>query len=151
MVKKRSKSKKYVLRGGLIGLFVCLVLFVFYMFLYFPIIENGYRGVMSGWVLVIPLVTGHAFPLLSHFIVPYGFFCKLTKPECVNWVADKDLHCVPWTMEGVEGCCREKVMTPTSACDQMSERIGFWGLTIILFGIYFMIGAGIGLIKQKRR
>jgi len=72
--------KKLWLRGGIIGVIVCVALFLFYLFIYFPTIDKIYTEDIEkysgppAWTTTVALVTGHLFPLLSGFIIPYGFF-----------------------------------------------------------------------------
>lgn len=144
-------SKKLWLRGGVIGVMVCLGLGLFNLFIYFPIINRVYGSMTPSWALVPPMITGHTFPILSHFIFPYGWLCKLTQPICVEWSVDSAPGAIPWTMEGTQGYCLQQVMTPTSLCADVSEMVGFLGLLLLLFVVYFGIGALAGLIIQKNK
>ncbi len=153
-IQKCFNSQKVWLRGGIFGVIICVVLFLFNLFVYFPIIENVYGGVVPGWALIPPTVTGHTFPILSHFIIPYGWLCKFSEPICTHWSAKDSAgpNCVPWTdSEGGAGCCMEQTMTPTTACANLSEIAGFWGITILLLVAYFMLGAIIGRVIEKRK
>lgn len=138
------------LKGGIIGLFVCLVLSLIYLFVYFPIIEKFYGDAIPQWALIAPMISGHAFPLFSIFFVPYGLFCRFTETICTSWSVDNSGGGVPWTLEtGEKGYCLNQIMTPTNFCGEISEAIGFWGLVVILFGLYFLIGALIGRYFKK--
>ncbi len=156
-LQKGFLPKRLWLRGGIIGAIVCIVLFLFYIFIYFPTIDKIYAedikayGGTPAWTTTVPLMTGHFFPLLSHFIVPYGFLCEFKEPICTSWSATNEPGGVPWTMEGQAGYCIEQTMTPTDSCANLSEAIGFWGLAAMLLGIYFVIGAAIGGFIQKRK
>jgi len=150
-LKQRFFPKKLWLRGGIIGVIVCLVLGLFNLFIYFPIINSIYAGMIPSWAFIPPMITGQAFPLLSSYIVPYGWLCKFTEPICTYWSVESTPGAVPWTMEGNAGYCIEQTMTPTSSCANISEMLGFLGLILILFVIYFAIGAIIGLRIQKRK
>jgi len=150
-LKKWFLSKKLWLRGGIIGVIICLVLGLFNLFVYFPMINSVYRGMIPNWALIPPMITGHAFPILSHFIVPYGWLCKFTEPICTSWSMESASGSVQWTMEGQAGYCIQQTMTPTSACADLSEMVGFWGLVLLLFSAYFAVGAVIGLIIQKKK
>ena len=139
------------LKGGIIGIIICLILFLFNLYIYFPLVTND-EGVISQRALIFPFVTGQAFPMLSIFIVPYGLFCEFTEPTCVLWSAGYSYpDCIPWEMEGTQGCCQEQVMQPTAACDKISDGIGFFGLTVLLFIAYFLIGALMGKYVGKRK
>ncbi len=156
-IKTSYFPKKLWLRGGIIAVIVCVGLFLFYSCIYFPIINNLYvediasYGGTPEWTTTIPLVTGHFFPLLSGFIVPHGFLCEFTEPVCTNWSSENATGSVLWTMEGQAGYCLEQTMTPTDSCAKLSEIVGFLGLTTLLVGVYFVIGAGIGIFIQKRK
>jgi len=144
-------SKKIWLRGGIIGVIVCLVLGLFNLFIYFPIINSVYGGIIPNWVLIPPMITGHTFPMLSHFIIPYGWLCKFSETICTGWSAESAPGAIPWTMEGQAGYCIQQTMTPTSSCADLSEMVGFFGLILLLFVMYFVIGAIVGLIIQKKK
>lgn len=151
--------KKPWLRGGIISAGICVLLFLFYLFVYFPIIEKVYSeqtasdGTLPAWSTTIPLVTGHLFPLFSHFIWPYSLLCEFTESRCVSWAAsDLAPNCaVPWVEEGQQGCCLQLIKEPTSACEARSEMIGFGSLSLLLIAIYFVIGAGIGWFVGRRK
>lgn len=144
-------KSKPPLRGGIIGIIVCLILFLFNLYVYFPLVTDA-EGVISSWALVPPLITGQLFPMFSIFIVPYGLFCEFTEPTCVRWSAGYSYpDCIPWEMEGVQGCCQEQVMQPTAVCDKLSDQIGFIGLSVLLFLGYFLVGALIGKYVWKRK
>lgn len=144
--------KKTWLRGGIIGLFVCLVFSLIYIFIYFPIIEKIYGNAMPDWSLIAPMITGHAFSLFSIFFVPYGLFCRFTETTCTGWSAYNEAGGVPWTLEtGEKGYCLNQVLTPTSFCEGVSDAIGFWALVVVLFALYFLVGAMIGRFVAKKK
>lgn len=156
-LKKWFLSKKLWLRGGIIGIIVCVVLFLFYVFVYFPVIDKVYAedvatyGGTPAWTTSIPMVTGHLFLLFSGFVVPHGFLCEFTEPVCTSWSVINGSGSVPWIVEGQAGYCAEQTMTPTNSCAKLSETAGFWGLVAILLGVYFAIGATVGGFIQKRK
>lgn len=149
--------KKRWIKGGLLGFILCVILFLFYIYVYFPMINAHYAedietyGGTPAWTTVPPLITGHFFPMLSGFIVPYGFMCEFTEPVCTYWSIDPEYSSVPWTMDGQAGYCIEQTLTPTDACATASEHIGFWALASALGGVYFAIGAIIGNITEKKK
>lgn len=146
------RRQRLSVRGGIIGAMVCIALFAFYVSIYFPLIQLVYGGMSPTWTLLLPLVTGHFFPLLSGFIVPYGFLCTFTKPICTAWSAIKEPGSVPWTLDtGEVGYCVQQMMTPTDACARLSEVVGFWGLALGLLVIYVVLGAFIGSMIERRR
>lgn len=144
-------TKKTWLSYGIIGVIVCLVLGLFNLFVYFPIINNIYGDNIPEGALVLPMITGHAFPILSHFIMPNSWLCKSSVPTCISWSAENTPGGVPWTVEGKEGYCTQQTMSPTESCANFSEIANFSLITLILFVIYFGIGAIIGLIIQKKK
>ena len=151
-IKKWFLSKTLWLRGGIFGVIICIILFLFNTFVYFPLIDNIYGGNLPQWALIFPMLSGHLFPLFSGFIVPYGFLCKFTVPICTSWSAFRESGSVPWRLEtGESGYCAVQTMTPTNACANLSEMIGFWGLAILLLAAYFILGAIIGRVIEKRR
>lgn len=162
-LKKIFQSKPAWLKGGLKGIIICIILFLFYIVAYFPVIDYVYAeevanyGGTPAWTTALPMYTGHFFPLFSSFVVPYGFFCEFTEPTCTRWVikdiaAEEGLNCVPWIdEEGGAGCCIEPSTDPTDTCAKISDGVGFLGLTILLIGIYFTIGAIIGLILERKK
>ena len=146
------------LKGGIIGIGVCLALFIFYL-IYIPVVTDS-SGLLSDNAMLLPTITGHTFPLFAGFIVPYGLFCEKSVQECTYWVStdfavEENISCHnPWEMEETTGCCVTKIKTPTEFCANVSEAIGFFGLLFILFGVYFSIGAGIAKtveIKNKNK
>lgn len=160
--KRWFQLKKPWLKGGIIGAIVCILLFFFYMFAYFPLINTIYaddiaiKGYSPEWTTTIPLVTGHLFPILSHFIVEgspiNGMFCKPVEPICARWEADITPNCISWTLESGEvGCCVEQVMEPTAACTERVEMVVFLIMSFLLVVVYFTIGAVIALIAHKRK
>lgn len=149
--------KKPWLRGGIIGAGICVLLFLFYFFAYFPVIEQEYldssSGTIPAWSTTLPLFTGHLFPLFSHFIWPYGLLCELTESRCVSWAAsDLAPGCaVPWVEEGQQGCCLQLIKEPTPACEARSEMIGFISLSSLLLAAYFVIGAVVGWFLSRKK
>lgn len=150
-------SKKPWLRGGIIGVIVCILLFLFYTFMYLPAINKIYAEEIAeydgtpSWTTDVMLVTGHFFPIFSGFIVPYGFLCKPTVPVCTYWSAEYEPGGVLWMMEGQPGYCIEQIMTPTNSCASVSETAGVLGFAALLLVVYFVIGAMIGGFIQKRK
>ncbi len=174
---KEKFAKRAWLIGGIIGVVICLILYLFYTFVYFPAFTNNFannpsdnsdilssnnpdstvQNTLPSYALLLPTVTGHVIPMMAHFLVPYGMFCEFTEPVCVLWGAKINLDgsevkdCVPWTMDGTEGCCMKQITQPTSECADHSEMIGSIALLVILFIIYFMVGAMIGSFIQRRK
>lgn len=167
-LKQRWEKMSYWLKGGLIGVGICIALFFFYIFAYFPLVENEI-GIPSN-ALILPMITGHAFPILSHFIVPHGFLCENSFRHCTAWISESLLEdykeglipedrlqlpenyvCEPLVQEGVKGCCTTWTYSPTTTCSNISEGVGFFGMLILLLGIYFGIGVVIGKLIQRNK
>lgn len=149
------ENMPYWLKGGIAGLLVCVVLFLFYVFLYFPLFTDDTTGTISNKALVLPMITGQGFLILSHFIIPSGFLCEDSVKECTGWSVEENLPedyvCDPLVRESVEGCCTSWTYYPTDTCSILSERVGFFGLMIFLLGIYFMAGALIFRMMYQRK
>lgn len=113
---KKMFSEKTWLKSGVIGIVICATLFLFYIFVYFPIIDRIYAddiakyGGTPNWTLSIPFYTGHFFPFFSSFMLE-GF--------------------------GLGNAGFDVVAGVLSA--------------ILLFLIYFFVGAIVGIIIQKVR
>lgn len=144
------KNLKPWLRGGLLGLVACATLFVFYIFAYFPILEKVYGDTPTA-SLILPTFTGHILPVVSSFIVPYGFMCEFSETVCANWSAGKLDSGESWTLTtGEQGYCIDKIKRPTTKCADLSEKVGSIGLSVLLFGIYFAVGAAIQDMRSKK-
>ncbi|MEK6920708.1 MAG: hypothetical protein AABX82_02405 [Nanoarchaeota archaeon] len=174
-IKKWFQTRERWLRYGIIAVFICILLFLFYLFIYFPVYRFFFEQNESDAILLLPTITGHMFPLFSHFIVEGNSltpqFCSYTKENCLVWVSEEfwmseeflmseefaseveeNQECVPWTtFEGIPGCCARLEMSPTTACAERVEMGAFWGAVILLVLLYFLIGAGIGFFLQKRK
>ena len=156
-LKQCWEKMPYWLKGGMIGVVICILLFLFYVMAYFPLLTDTSSGMMSNSALFLPMVTGHAFPILSHFIVPYGFLCEFSEESCTAWSSSEALRehsgsCLkPMVMEGVEGCCTTLTPQPTPFCDSLSEAVGFFGFVLLLLGIYFGIGAVVARMVYRKR
>ncbi|HLD81747.1 MAG TPA: hypothetical protein VJA22_00895 [Patescibacteria group bacterium] len=105
---------------------------------------------IPNWALLPLMITGHAFPILSHFVLPYGWLCKFTEPICTEWSIESAPGAIPVSMDGTAGYCIQQTMAPTSSCADLSEMVGFFGFIILLFVAYFAVGAMVGSIIQKR-
>lgn len=148
----KTSQKTHWLRGGLIGVIICIALGFFYIFAYFPTVDK-YRdeeGIAPAWTQTLPTITGHFLPLYSSFIVPYGFLCEFSETTCTQWAADEIPGSTPWTLDGQAGYCIAETPIPTSRCAAISETVGFFALSFLLLAIYFFIGAFIGKICAKK-
>ena len=149
-------AQKLWLRGGIIGAVVCVALFLFYTFIFFPIINNLYEediesyGRTPTWTTTIPLLTGHLFVFFSHDLAPSSLLCKSTEPMCLRWEsAELTSSGVPMVIDGQVGYCVDQVMVPAESCAELSEQVGFWMFALLLILIYFGLGAAIGGSMQK--
>ncbi|QQR84212.1 hypothetical protein IPJ72_03435 [Candidatus Peregrinibacteria bacterium] len=140
-MKKTTQPKKRWLYGGMRAVVICIVLGIFYLTIYFPAIKALSKDGLPNGSMILPTITGHAFPLLSHFVIPHGWMCEATEPVCVMWSIDSAPDSIPWVMDGNPGYCHEQIMQPTSECDERSEKVGAIGLWLMLLIIYFIIGA----------
>ena len=160
-IKKWFQSRELWLRWGIIAASICVLLFLFYLFVYFPVYRFFFEQEESNTILLFPTVTGHIFPILSHFIVEgtslTNQFCAQTEEHCTSWVAkeiaeEENQECIPWTtFEGASGCCVNFETSPVTACADRVEISVFFGSGVLLVLIYFIIGAGIGFFIQKRK
>ena len=159
-IKNKTLTQK-LLFGGSAGLIICLSLFIFYIFIFFPLIKNisEKHPIIQSLSLIPPTLTGHIFPMMSHFAIEgspmNSAICPRTEALCVLWDAELTKNCkIPWTMEGTNGCCREKIMAPSGDCSNKIEIMGFAILSLLLFSVYFGIGIliaySIHKIKQEK-
>ena len=147
---KAKRSKGSWLNGGIIGLAICLALFLLDIFIYFPVFTAA-DGTFPQSALIVPMLTGHAFPLLSILFTPYDLFCEPTQSICAAWSIDPTPNAVPWTIEtGEKGFCANVVLTPTSDCSNRAELLWFWGLVLLLFAVYFGLGSFIAWLLQRK-
>ncbi len=153
--------KKPWLRGGIIGAAICVLLFLFYFFAYFPVIDKVYaeqlatQGSTPAWTTSLPIFTGHL--IFAFLVEPMGYSLSkqvcASHPVCNNWVhADLAPGCtLPWKEEGIDGCCISPDTAPAEPCGRYVRNITSLSLILLLIGIYFLIGAGIGWLVGKRK
>lgn len=159
-LKKWFQTRELWLRYGIIGASLCIFLFLFYLFAYFPVYRFFFEQEESNAILILPTITGHIFPILSHFIVEGSSltsqFCPSTEEHCVYWMSEEfaleeNQACNPWISEGVSGCCVDLEMSPVTACADRVEMAVSLGMSVLLTFVYFVLGAGIGFVVQKRK
>ncbi|MFI3158117.1 MAG: hypothetical protein QX199_18370 [Methylococcaceae bacterium] len=155
-------KKQLWVRGGIIGMAVCMGLFVFYGF-YFSMIHQfvySHEGdfEMPSSELILPMVTGHAAVSIATFFMIEGssipaMFCKETETHCVSWTVLPDQGGVPWKdlETGADGYCIQQETTPKTSCVDRVQNGAFLMSILLLEGLYFAIGAGIGFGVQWRR
>lgn len=74
-IKQWFIKNKFWLKSGINGSIVCFSFFLFYIFIYFPVIDKIYAndildyGGTPNWTMNIPLITGHFFIIFSSFIL----------------------------------------------------------------------------------
>ncbi|TAK04137.1 hypothetical protein EPO34_03245 [Patescibacteria group bacterium] len=149
----RFKQPSLRIRGGIAGVMVCIALAVYYVGFSLPAIDRAYGGMVPDGVLMPMTLTGHFFPIFSHFIVPYGLFCPFNEQTCTHWSLYEEPGSTPWTdKEGGAGYCIDLTNVPSDFCAGFSERLGFVGLSLLLLGSYFAVGYGVGLgIERWKR
>lgn len=116
---------------------------------------------IDGLLMIPPLITGHLFPSLSHFIVEGSpapkIFCPAKETICPYWVIQvATANCqTPWVMENTPGCCLRLEKVPDENCVDKINLVAFLILSIMLFIFYFFAGLGVGwliyLKKSKRK
>ncbi|MDO8643006.1 MAG: hypothetical protein Q7R76_05525 [Candidatus Woesearchaeota archaeon] len=153
--------KKPWLRGGVIGAALCVVLFLFYLFVFVPLTHSVYSdqiastGFAPEWTTNIPLYTGHL--IVAFYIEPLGgeFASSVCpkEPNCYSWsAADFVPNCAtPWKMEGQNGCCTGLAYVPKEPCAQYVQNGTGIALSLLLVGIYFVVGAGVGWGWGRRK
>jgi len=144
-MKKLFQNNNKHLIGGSIGVIVCVLLFILYIFAYFPLIEKLHdqgRDVSASEML--PFITGHAFPLFAHFIIEgspaIGVFCPNVEKICTSWSAGTMPGYEPWVMENTTGYCTDSSMVPLTSCTDKVEVAGFFILCLMLIIAYFFLG-----------
>ncbi|MBT7902895.1 hypothetical protein HN587_03455 [Candidatus Woesearchaeota archaeon] len=150
-------SGKLWLKYGLIAVGICALLYFFYLFAYYPVLIEIYPDQMPDSTLILPGVTGHLFPLLSHFIIEGSSltktFCAQTEPFCYSWTREQVPDCVEWVTKetNAKGCCTGLSYEPKYSCVEKVEVVGTLLLVFILAVIYFGAGSFIGFVVQKKR
>lgn len=118
-------------KGGVIGVFVCMLLLGIYVVAF--TIPNSF--IMS--IISVPmLLTGHAFLISSAFYFQNGINCPLTIRECTE-------------RGGFPAECTNWILRPEYQCVQNTRWIGFIGVVLLLNIIYYFIGAGIAIYYEK--
>jgi hypothetical protein len=159
-LKDRYNVQKPWMQGGLIASTICALLFGFYLFVYFPIFAGVSRENQenneSDIILALPIITGHIVPFISHFILEDNAIasrvCTETKTECVHWSLAYEEGGVPWTnRDGTAGYCLQQETSPLSSCTERVQAVGTIGLIALLEMIYFIAGAGIATMLERRK
>lgn len=153
-IKQRFVAQKTWVKGGIIGVIVCTTMFFAYPLIYFPLVENDIG--LSDTAMILPTATGHVFPMFMHFIIEGssipGQFCTERETHCTSWSLAYEEGGVPWTgPEGGAGYCLHQETTPLSSCIDRVEAAASILSIALLEGIYFIIGAGIAVMIQRRK
>ena len=154
---------------GIKGMVICLLLFLFYGSIYYPLIKEyvAVDGAVPESYELLPAITGHFFPFMTHFIVEGSslipLFCKTTEKNCVQWTAkefarEQGEECsTPWTLpdsetgKSLEGCCNQLIQTPSENCSERVETAVFFLMLFLLLSMYFALGVLVWWLKEKKR
>lgn len=153
-LKQRFTEQKTWIKGGIIGIAICTIMFFVYPLVYFPLVENDIG--LPNSAMILPTTTGHVLPMFMHFIIEGssipGQICTETKTECAHWSLAYEEGGVPWDdSEGGAGYCLEVVEMPLSSCTDRVEAAASILSIALLEALYFIIGAGIAVIIQQRK
>ncbi len=168
-IKERFAGQKPWVRGGSIGSVICTLLFGFYLFIYFPILQEHQRTLESdseinaalkndNFDLALPMFTGHLFVMFAPMMlegVPTSTLtnlCPETETRCMAWSLENDTGTgTPFTdTEGGAGYCIEQETTPESSCVARVEGWATFLMFAALEGLYFAIGAGVATVLSKK-
>src|SRR3989338_829360 len=150
------------LRYGVITSCICILLFLVYLYIYFPLIAQTNQAWphtrIPEWGYTPTLLTGHLFVFLSGMSTPVELFCQPTEQKCFHWqnkdMVPKESECISWPDlsgdKNLQGCCLDLNKVPSSACTENAQQTWGWMLAIALFLVYFSIGAVLGLIIQRK-
>jgi len=169
-IAQRLAAQKPWVRGGIVGVIVCTLLFGFYLFIYFPMVQERQRILETNseinnaireeddWELAMPMFTGHLFVMLSPMILegaPTSLLtslCPETETHCVYWSLENDTGVGTPLVdpEGGAGYCLEQQTTPKSSC---VGRVEGW-IPFITFAsleaMYFTLGAIVAVAIERR-
>lgn len=134
------QSRPLWLKGGILGVIICIALFLFYGFIYFPIIDTFSTADKDSFVAPL-VITGHYIPLISSLFLEgsniMNFFCEPTVKICVE--------------SSIEfGCLREDII-PKGACVERVIQYGFWSASFLFIVFYFILGSIVGYWIQKKK
>ncbi len=168
-IKQHFTSQKPWVKGGIVGSAICTLLFGFYLFIYFPILQNQQRileadseinGALNDddFNLALPMFTGHLFVMFAPMMLEGAPTAVLT-----NLCPETETHCTAWSREndtgvgtplvdseGGAGYCIEQETVPESSCIDRVEGWTSFLAFIALEGIYFAIGAVVAMALSKK-
>ena len=159
-ISERLMSQKSWMKGGVIGATICAMLFCFYLFIYFPMLYAAVQADPSNqepsWSLTLPTITGHIFPLMTHFAIEGSslpeMICKETETNCVSWSLEYADGGVPWSdTEGGAGYCLEQETSPLASCiDRLEGAVSLLAIALLEL-VYFLLGAIIAMVIEHRK
>lgn len=120
-------------KGGVIGVFFCL--FIFAIFAGMAGLTQGSDNSIYRVTTMIMVFTGHAWLISATFFFQDGFMCDKVG-ECVNRIG---------------GRCNEIRFVSLEPCAHITRAIGIWSFILLLFAIYYFIGARIAIFLEKRK
>lgn len=152
----RFATQKPWVKGGVVGVGVCAVIFMFYVLIYFPIISTIDSNHVASRALIPPVVTGHALPILAHFALEGSALpkalCEQIETRCVHWALEYEDGAVPWDgADGGTGYCRQQETVPAAACTERIEAATTVLSIGLLGGAYFLIGAATATIIARHK
>lgn len=159
-LKQRFASQKTWMKGGIVGVTVCTLLFAFYIFIYFPMlsafIDGNPQREEPSWSLTPPATTGHILPLLMHFAVEGSSIpskiCTETETHCLEWSLGYEEGGVSWVDgEGGAGYCLQQETSPLASCVERLEGAVSLIVIALLETIYFIIGAVTAIVIERRK
>jgi len=170
-IKQRFAAQKTWIRGGIMGLAVCALLFGFYLFIFFPtlfFIRTNYptaENTIERVGIIVPTATGHSLPFLMHFFIEGTSFpaqiCTETETNCVRWSLEYEAGGIPLVDENKDriftdpedgaGYCLQQETRPLPECTDRVELAATLLAFSLLEAVYFIIGAVIAIIVERRR
>ena len=134
---------------------ICIALFLFYIFAYFPILKNFSTSEKAqSMSLLLPTITGHSIPLLSGFFTRVdpliNPFCPRNQLNCALWQKDTTNCQNYWVMNETLGCCARLESIPEESCVQRVQTTAFFVLCAMLIFFYFGLGIFVGWLIYKK-
>lgn len=120
-------------KGGVIGVFVCL--FLFAVFAGMAMLSQGSDSPIYRVVMTLMIFTGHAWLVSAAFFFQDGFMC--------DKVGECSLR--------IGGRCNEVRFVALEPCAHITRMIGIWSFILLLFVVYYFIGAKIAVSFERRK
>lgn len=149
---------------GLKGVAIGILLLLFYLGVYYPLIQEyaAVDGMVANSYELLPMMTGHGeifFLAFAFHDLPWSI-CPKTEEQCFSWAARETVPdtepCIPWILDDPEsgkqsGCCVGKDMTASEVCTAPLEAIiGLFFLAVLL-GLYFSLGVLYWWVRWERK